>query len=148
LEKIVLFKDINRKEFEILLDKSVPGDHWYWLGAKTSGGIPYLWLHKQAVRAYRVCWALFKQENADNKTLKRICDDSACINPSHRECLEPGAHTRGTRHGQAKLTELDIIDIRDKYEEGVKQSIIAGMFNVSQAQISMIVNRKMWAHVE
>jgi hypothetical protein len=47
----------------------------------------------------------------------------------------------------AKLTEQDVLDIRNSYESGDVQSILAARYQVSQTLISAIVRRKNWAQV-
>lgn len=59
---------------------------------------------------------------------------------------------RSTRKGVdcnfAKLTEEKVLSIRDMKKKGVTQRNIAQIFNVSEGNISQIVNRKRWAWLE
>ena len=65
-----------------------------------------------------------------------------------------GAHTRpenrprGERHGGAKLTESDIIQIRQEYKNGnANQYELAALFGVKQSQIWQIIHYKSWKHI-
>ena len=55
------------------------------------------------------------------------------------------------RHGEesicAKLTEADVLRIKELYAQGYKQKEIAELFPVTQRHISDIVNNKTWKHL-
>ena len=54
---------------------------------------------------------------------------------------------RGSTRSSAKLTERDIVVIRIQAAEGVPLQRIANRFLVSKSNVSLIVKRKIWAHV-
>lgn len=54
---------------------------------------------------------------------------------------------KGIDHPKNKLSELDVIEIRRISNLGLKQSIIANIFNVNQGTIYGIVNRLIWKHI-
>jgi HNH endonuclease len=63
-------------------------------------------------------------------------------------CAEhPERHARGERAGMAKLTQADVISIREMYRSGARQVDIAARFQITQAHVSEIVLRKVWKHV-
>ena len=53
----------------------------------------------------------------------------------------------GERHGGSKLTEQDVFEIRKMSADGVAGLRIAKMKGVSRANVSMIINRKIWDHI-
>jgi DNA-binding XRE family transcriptional regulator len=54
----------------------------------------------------------------------------------------------GSKHGLAKLSEDDVLDIRMMYERGgCLQRQLAKMFGVSRPNISLIVTEKRWKHL-
>ena len=54
----------------------------------------------------------------------------------------------GEDNGASVLTESDVLKIRDLYSrKEYNQYELSDMFEVSQGQISAIVNRKRWAHI-
>lgn len=78
-----------------------------------------------------------------------------CANPKHlRWATSKENHfdqvvhctrVRGINHPIAKLSSMDVIWIRELYSIGAKRmSDLAEMFQVSQTQISGIINRKEW----
>lgn len=54
----------------------------------------------------------------------------------------------GEDNGTAKLTEKEVIEMRRLYENtDLTQYQLADMFEVTQGQVSEIVNRKRWTHI-
>jgi hypothetical protein len=60
----------------------------------------------------------------------------------------PGPGLRGESHGNRKLTDDNVRDMRVRYERGETQPSIGKMYGVSQATVSKIVLRQSWTHVE
>lgn len=102
------------------------------------------------------------------------CDNPACCNPSHlflgtnadnaadREAkgrnkltparlsleLHPEKRPRGEKHSMAKLTDSEASYARIRYAEGgITQRQLAAQFGVSNVLISLIIRRKIWAHL-
>lgn len=51
----------------------------------------------------------------------------------------------GEINGMAKLTEKEVLEIREKHDRGRKQYKLAEEYGISQGYVSEIVNRKKWA---
>lgn len=58
-----------------------------------------------------------------------------------------GTAIKGEDHKSAKLTEAEVLQIRDLYEKGGTQVALAKQFNIHQTHVSLLVRRKAWAHV-
>lgn len=54
---------------------------------------------------------------------------------------------KGSKHGNSKLKESDVLDIRKMYEQGKKIFEISRNYEVSQGCISDIVNKRTWKHI-
>ena len=54
---------------------------------------------------------------------------------------------KGEAHGRAKLTEIQVHEIRNLCNNGAVQAQIAKKFGVKPMIISNIVNRKRWRHI-
>ena len=68
---------------------------------------------------------------------------------NQRHAYETGLKGRGERHGNAKLTEEQVREIRRRFDAGgVTQTALAGQYGVSQPLIGGIVRRKTWTHIE
>jgi hypothetical protein len=79
-----------------------------------------------------------------------------CVNPHHLSWKTPSenqadriihdTHCRGERHSNAKLTELQVLEIR-RLIGAYRVTTLAKMFGVSKGMICHIVKKKAWAHV-
>ena len=65
----------------------------------------------------------------------------------HGSKTRPDRVARGARHGCAKLTEVDVREIRECVAGGASQTATARAFGISQPHVSAIVARSTWAHV-
>lgn len=61
--------------------------------------------------------------------------------------IEHGTNNDGIRNGMAILTEKDVIQIRKLLQQSYTQGYIAGIFSISQAEISRIKTGKTWVHI-
>ena len=59
----------------------------------------------------------------------------------------PGNIARGSAHGASVLTEKDIYNIRQLYEEGVTYKVIADKYGICIPYVSRIARRKAWTHL-
>jgi hypothetical protein len=64
-----------------------------------------------------------------------------------RNLEHPGIR-RGRLNGRSRLTERDVIEIRQYVILGERQVDIARRFGVHQTQVSRIVLHKAWSHVK
>lgn len=58
-----------------------------------------------------------------------------------------GTSNKGKKHGMAKLTDSDVLSIRERAADGESQTSIAKDFPITQSTISLIVRRKKWQHI-
>lgn len=54
---------------------------------------------------------------------------------------------KGVKHPAAKLTERNVLEIREQYTQGRSQYDIADEFGVSQTAVWAILRRRTWKHV-
>jgi hypothetical protein len=54
----------------------------------------------------------------------------------------------GSKNGNSKLTEKDVLEIRELYDKGnTTYQKISEIYNVTSAMINDIINRKNWKHI-
>jgi hypothetical protein len=107
-------------------------------------------------------------------TARHSCDRARCCNPDHllwgtqldnvRDMYERGHRmhaqptvpkrvnrpyelARGERHGLAKLTEVQVIEMRAKAAAGVTAYRLGKDFGVTTRTATQIIRRATWAHV-
>lgn len=135
---------------------------WEWQGARNSTGYGLVAWHGKTYTAHRVAaWLTGLVElpsaptNYKDKTyVLHKCDNRLCCNPSHfflgnfsdniRDAYkkERRAQPKGETHANAKLTNKQAAKIRQLYDIGMTQTVLAKKFGVSQRVISLIVRKE------
>lgn len=77
--------------------------------------------------------------------------DSVRRGDRHHAKLNPQCMARGENSGQSKITELDVLAIRGRYQKGSCGpdgiASLSSEFGISRSAIRFIVIRKSWAHL-
>lgn len=136
---------------------------WEWKGGKNADGYGQtryvLPSGKVEQKAHRISWILANGEIPKGVLVLHECDNPGCVNPGHlhlgtnknnadeRETCGRQYHPKGTRHYHAKLTESDVVAIRDAVASGAKPIDIAPDYNVTKRCIELIARRVNWKHV-
>lgn len=134
-------------------------DCWIWSGAVSIYGYGLMSVNSNmgAVYAHRLSWMLKNDKIVpDGMHVCHKCDNPPCVNPDH---LFLGTHqdnmddmykkgrarrNRGSKNHASRLTESDVIEIRDSKVSG---SLMAIKFGVSRQLVSLIRQRKLWQHI-
>ncbi|MGW2770015.1 hypothetical protein [Streptomyces sp. NPDC001275] len=128
-----------------------------------SHGHPSIPYEGRSMLAARAVWVIRHGDPGDRLVLhrcNRVSGAHGSINIRHlklgdhaqnmREAAEAGAwgpalYNRGALHGQAKLTEKNVREIRRLSALGVGRTALAERFNVSRATIRAVAIRRTWA---
>ena len=121
-------------------------------GAKKDGG--------KLKGSHVVAYGLENGPVPDGKCVLHSCDNRPCCNPTHlflgtkgdnaADAVSKDRHTRGERHGLAKLTDAAVRDIRARYvprHPTNSGSALAKEYGVTAQLIAIVVAKKAWAHV-
>lgn len=164
-------KDIAR--FWSHVDKS--GECWLWTGSAVNR-YGMIRMQSKKLKAHRVSWFLHFGQISDGLYVCHRCDVPMCVNPAHLfigtsldnhddmkrkgrapigakngTITRPDRSPRGARHGNAKLTEADVLDIRRRYQRsGHKSSnalALAAEFGIARNYVLMIVSGRSWRHI-
>lgn len=136
---------------------------WLWMGHTHHAGHGQFYYNGRAHYAHRISWLLTFGEIGDNCILHK-CDNPSCVNPFHlfsgtqqdniadmiakgRMACGEKRSRKGSKHGMAKLTESDVLHIRELRKDGKYLKEIAKVFNVTETSVSNIVRRKSWRHI-
>lgn len=131
---------------------------WLWMGAKRGDGYGAFQLGPKQIAAHRYSYQLRSGEIPEGMVVMHSCDVPLCVNPTHlrlgthaensADAARKGRKLPGSQNHQAKLTEGQVIEMRERYAAGgVTQRQLADAFEVSPALVAAIVARKAWRHV-
>jgi hypothetical protein len=125
---------------------------WNWKYCCNVGGYGIISFRgKRGFLAHRASWILYNGEIKDGLYVCHKCDNTICVNPDHlflgtridnlRDAKKKGRLANGSRNGLAKLTDEQIIKIRN---DNRSQSVIAKIYNIHQTNVHYIKSRKTW----
>lgn len=137
---------------------------WLWLGNKDKDGYGKFQIslggsgNQKHVRAHRFAFELFNNIKLEpSQYLLHKCDVPACVNPEHltigsqkdnvHDSMRKKRRAIGNIHPKAKLTEIDVLNIRRDFESGFSFNFICEKFNMSHGAIYAIIKRKNWKHL-
>lgn len=148
---------------------------WEWTGCKNKQGYGNFYINRKLLRPHRFSWIIHFGDIPQGEGYHGICvchkcDNPGCVNPRHLwlgtnmdnqvDSIKKGRHGHGhgknykkpnlsgEKNHQHKLTETEVLEIRDIYSTGLYyQKTLALKYNVWQSTIWAIVNRKRWAHI-
>ena len=134
---------------------------WEWQAHLFRNGYGSFYANGKDIKAHR-----FSFQNHHNRLIQEgmcilhSCDNRKCVNPDHlregtkqdnstdmvNKCRE--YHPKGEKNGLSKLTEKQVLEIRQKYSQGgTTQQKLAEEYNVTNVTIGYIVRYKIWTHI-
>jgi hypothetical protein len=130
-----------------------------WEATLSGNGYGGFMINKKFLPAHRVAWMLSYGNIPEGFLVCHRCDTPICCNPEHLFLGTPadnmtdrnnkGRNAKGVKHGSSSLVDEQVLEIRRLYSSGTHtQQQLAIMYEVSQVQISHIVLRKQWKHLE
>lgn len=130
---------------------------WIWDACGSAHGrYGYIHVGDRNRPAHRVSWEIHRGPIPDGLEVCHKCDVEACVNPAHLflgthkdNCMDRDSKGRnvshpGSRHGNSKLVEADILAIRASEETALA---LAKRYGVHESSIGYIRQRKTWRHV-
>ncbi len=141
---------------------AIPSDRslcWLWTAGIGGNGYGATRLNGKHELTHRISW-FYTYGTMPTQFVLHSCDVRLCVNPAH---LREGTHQdntndkvsrnrqsflQGERHGMAKLTEAQVISIRQMYASGgMTQAQLGSKMGVTSTTIWQIVHRRHWAHI-
>jgi len=149
------------ERFDAKVDRSGgPDACWPWTASRRNGYGQFAVSRAEIVYAHR--FALERELGralAFGEFALHSCDFPACINPAHlrpgtpadnsRDAIERRRLATGERHGSARLTASQVVEIRAAYARGgVSQEKLGERFGVTQTHVGDIVRGERWGSIK
>lgn len=128
---------------------------WEWKGRRATNGYGKA---RRNQSSHRLAYETWVGSIPEGHVVRHKCDNRPCINPDHLETgthqdnmddmVERGrcANQGGERGPRAKLTEKDVLDIREEYAKGVlTQQMLADVYGVTPSAVSLAIRGVNWA---
>ena len=137
---------------------------WIWTGKITAYGYGVVrrrWITHNEIKAHRYAWILSYGEIPQGLFVLHRCDVRNCVNPKHlfigtqrdnaKDMWNKGrakpTPSLGSKHGNAKLMEVQVVQIRKARRAGETLVALSRQFKVTAGNIGHIVNGRAWNHV-
>jgi hypothetical protein len=130
-----------------------------WKGCTNSKGYGLFWIGNKQYLAHRVAWTIEHGDPGDMSVL-HSCDNPPCCSVS---CLFLGTQLdnvsdmvskgrkvtrRGAENYNAKFTDAQVREIRERHTNGEQQKALADYFGVGQTTIHSVVHRRSYCSVD
>lgn len=130
------------------------GGCWIWNGKVEKSGYGRMSVYRKPHSVHRLAYETFVGQIPEGNVVCHSCDNKLCINPDHlwvgtqqdnmTDKVSKDRQPKGETHGRARLTEADVLSIREQLASGISQTGIAIKYGVHKSTISLIANRKKW----
>lgn len=149
-----LAEAVTISRFWRLVDEDEPSKCWHWQGDTNRDGYGVFFFRGRRYGAHELALSFTTGElRLSGLDTCHACDNPPCCNPAHlrfdtrrsnvADMVERGRAAAPHR----KLTDEEIVTIRERRAMGARQKDLAEHFGVTDGQISMIVRGLRWSHV-
>jgi len=143
----------NAEVFAWFIPDQTTKECWDWPSGTDQNGYGQLSLRGRTYKAHALSYEVHHGPTNSLHVLHSY-DRPICVQPAHlhlgtnsdnvAEMVERGRHATGERVGSAKLTEADVLWIR---QSDLTLTALAEMFDVHLSAISLILQGKNWHHL-
>ena len=152
---------MNKSDQDYILArvKVTPYGCWEWFRCRCKKGYGQISRGGKLFRAHRVAWSAWNGPVPKGLGVLHSCDNPPCCNPEHlrpgtqldnmRDRALRGRTARGERHGRARYTSAQVLEVKRLLEEGwLSQRRIAKALGVPYSFVLDIKYRNRWLHVK
>lgn len=125
---------------------------WEWTGCLSDTGYGTFYIAPKNRGAHQAAWLLFVGPIPEGMCVLHKCDNRKCVRPDHlfigskrdnsRDMAAKNRHhvpgLKGEDHGEAKLTNAQVEQIKARLHAGEKGNRLAKEYGVSVSLISLI----------
>jgi hypothetical protein len=148
--------DISR--FWSYVDIKGEDECWEYTGAKNKKGYGRFKFNGKLILSHRIAYELYFGRIPEGKQINHKCNNRPCCNPFHTYAgtnqdnmddkvrANRQSRSSGSSNGLAKLTEKQVIDIREN-KDNLSQGKLGKIYGVNHSTIGNILSGKTWKHV-
>lgn len=146
-EKGIVYNTVTKK----YLRGNIRGDGYHRVKLHFADKAIAYYVHRLVALAYIPNINEYEQinhidNNRSNNCVSNLEWTTQQLNIKHK--IDQDRQAKGLKHGQCKLSENDVLEIRQKYSSGeVSQRFLAAKYSVDQGLIWRIIHRKIWKHI-
>lgn len=139
--------------------KMQPSGCWEWQGYKNRKHYGTFGMNFKQYYAHRLAYRMYYLTDPLELQVCHTCDNPTCVNPFHlfigtqkdniADMYEKGRQNKckGSSHGQAVLTESDVMAARERWQNGETQKALAAEYGVSRQVMGFAVTGRTWKHI-
>lgn len=141
-----------------------PDGCWTWTGSlagkkyKENGGYGQIGFREngifKTIKTHRLAYEIKNGPIPSGMCVLHKCDNTRCCNPDHlfigtqkqniKDMVNKNRNIKGESHPMHKLTELEILKIRNSND---KTSKLSYLYSVDKSTIIRIRSKKTWRHI-
>lgn len=128
-----------------------------WLFGTPGNGYGKLQIEGRTVAAHRYAYEVAHGAIPDGAVVRHSCDTPRCVRPDHlslgspmdnsRDMTRRARQARGVRQGSVKLTDAQVLELRELRRAGVTYRTLAHKFAISPSQASSVATGHDWGHL-
>ena len=132
---------------------------WEWTACLNNKGYGEFKVNSKKINAHRFSYQLHHNRLIqEGLCIMHICDNRKCVNPNHlsegtlhennTDRMNKGRSAVGEKQHLSKLTEKQVLEIREKYSQGKTNYKKLGQeYEVHNTLIGKIIRYEIWAHI-
>lgn len=130
-----------------------------WKYGRDTGGYGNIYWEGKSWKVHRLsCYLTYGPPKAHMDAAHGPCHNTLCFNPRHlswktekenmEDRIRDGTHTYGETAGRAKLSESQVVEIRQRYAAGgTSHRKLAAEYDMAHCTIGAIIRGTIWSHM-